>query len=86
VTDPACRRNWITLYCWIGGKLFGFRFRLRSFMVTNTAQAVKLMHPNNKTNLIIVLSLQNSISLMPRYRRSTLYKDQCTISPVPINA
>ena len=41
----------------IGGKLGGFRFRLRSLTVTKTAQALKLTHPTNRTNLMAVLPL-----------------------------
>jgi hypothetical protein len=62
------RRNWTTLFRvslfrWIGGNLLGFRFRFRSFTVSKAAQAVKLRHPTNKTNLIIVLPPRNSSSL-----------------------
>jgi hypothetical protein len=58
------RRNWITLYRWIGENLVDLRFKFRSFIVTKAAQAVKLRHPTNKTNLIIVLPPRNSSSLV----------------------
>ena len=58
--DFACRRNWITSYRWFGAKLFGFRFRLRSFIVTKVANTAKLMHPISKTNLIIVPLLKSN--------------------------
>jgi hypothetical protein len=75
VAASACRRNWITLYRWVGGKLCGCRVRLRSFAVSKAAHAAKLMHPNSKTNLIIVLLAQNPISLMPGYDRSTRHQE-----------
>jgi hypothetical protein len=47
----------------IGGKLGDFRFRLRSLTVTKTAQALKLRHPTNRTNLMAVLLPYRSPSL-----------------------
>ena len=62
----ACCRNFIALYGSIGGKLSGLRFRARNLRVTTAAKAVKLMHPNNKKNLITVLPLQMSTEQIAR--------------------
>ena len=53
----------------IGGKLGDFRFRLRSLTVTKTAQALKLRHPTNRTNLMAVLLSLPIPQLDARVRR-----------------
>jgi hypothetical protein len=67
----------------IGGKLGDFRFRLRSLTVTKTAQALKLRHPTNRTNLMAVLLPYRSPSLTHGCDGSSRNQEECTLYTAP---
>src|SRR3974377_152629 len=71
----------------MGGKLGGFRVRARSLTGTKTAQAFKLRHPTNRTNLMaVLLPPTDPSSLTHGSDRSSRNQEECTmyttLSPV----